>query len=147
MLANDLFVDARGTIEEFVRVPVASPNGAVTKFKRKNRLAGNRKSEFTLKSSFDGSGNKAQGHYLISKLFGVELSDGTFRDIAINLAIHWPEAPLAAGQDLGALVESAVGQIVSILRTPPETADTPTGMVGYGSISADRISSILNGEI
>lgn len=146
-LHDELQVDTGSTVESFVRVPTSSNAANQATFRRKARLPNNRRSEIGLRSSFDGKGLNQQGHYSITKRIDVQLADGTFKPINVNLAIHWPEAALAAGEDLPALVKGAVSQVVSVLRSDPAVSNTVSGATGTAGVNANRIDSVLLGEI
>lgn len=146
-LHDELKVDTGSEVESFVRVPTSSNAANQTVFRRKVRLPNNRRSEVGLRSSFDGKGLNQQGHYSITKRVDVQLADGNFKPINVNLAIHWPETALAGGEDLSALVKGAVSQVVSILRSDPSVSNTVQGVTATAGVNANRIDSILLGEI
>lgn len=146
-LHDELKVDTGSAIEGFVRVPTISNAQNQATFRRKIRLANNRRSEIGLRSAFDGKGENAQGHYSITKKIETQLVSGAFKPISVNLAIHWPEAALASGEDLAALVKGAISQVVSILRSDPAVSNTDSGVTNTAGINTQRVDSILLGEI
>lgn len=148
MLKDLLHVDTgEGSPEPFVRVPSNVNALNQTKYKRKTRLANNRRSEIDFRSNFDGKGARAQGHYTMSKKIDTILADGSLAPIVVNLAVHWPEAALASSEVLIDLVKGALSQIVSILRSDPSVSDISTGAVNTAGVNTNRVESMLLGEI
>lgn len=146
MLYDTMYLGNGVSIDAFTSVP--SPSADTTVYRRRVRLANNAQSIVKLRSNFSAPGtNKAQGHYNMSRVLEVLCADGVLRPVTVNLAIHWPEVPLATGYNLASAVSGTVSQVVSFLTTTPTLSGSSEGPDVDALVKDERIDSILLGEI
>lgn len=146
MLADTFYLGNGDTLDAFTSVPSSTADTRL--YRRRVRLPNNAQSVVKLRSSVTASGTpKAQGHYNVSRVIEVQAADGTLKPVTVNLAIHWPEVPLASGVNVGVIVHGTVSQVVSFLTTTPSVATSSEGPDADALVKPERIDSILLGEI